>query len=372
MPPLETVDLPAVEILAANVPIHGIGSPPEGDIFTTDDLRAIAQANRELQGEINPPAKIGHGRSPEPAVGWLGNIRVSDDGTKLLTDLTNVPRRFADLVEKRAYRHRSVELAKVTSQKTGKTHPWVVTGLAWLGAKLPAVRTLDDVVKLYETSPGVEHVLTVVDDENPDFADRAFEALVDLAARATDPAPPETPSASDGRPVNSYTDSQKRAFAEATGLEPDTVTDEMLEKAGVPTEGTPAVDATVDPAQDDRKFEEAVADLRREFTDKIEAADAKADAAQEELRLERRRSFVQDTLKAGRLDPAGREKLEQLFDKDPDLARSFVEALPVQEHLVREFGSDEAGDPGEAGDDVARAFEADLARRMGVKTEELI
>lgn len=42
-----------------------------------DDLRAIADANRELQDEISPSAKIGHGRSSEPAVGWLQNIRVS-------------------------------------------------------------------------------------------------------------------------------------------------------------------------------------------------------------------------------------------------------------------------------------------------------
>lgn len=89
-----------------------------------------------------------------------------DDGTKLLTDLTGVPRGFADLVKARAYRHRSVELSKVTSQKTGKTHPWVVTGLAWLGGKMPAVRTLDDVVGLYEADGGGVRAVRVVTYEN--------------------------------------------------------------------------------------------------------------------------------------------------------------------------------------------------------------
>ena len=37
---LETVDLPGVEILAADVTIHGRGSPPEGDRYSVSDLRA--------------------------------------------------------------------------------------------------------------------------------------------------------------------------------------------------------------------------------------------------------------------------------------------------------------------------------------------
>ncbi len=71
---LETVDLPGVEILAANVTIHGRGSPPQGDRYSTGDLRAIADANRELVAELRPPAKIGHA-SGGPAVGHVENIR---------------------------------------------------------------------------------------------------------------------------------------------------------------------------------------------------------------------------------------------------------------------------------------------------------
>jgi hypothetical protein len=65
-------------------------------------------------------------------------------------DAKAVPKKFAQLVDAGAYRTRSAELSRITSQVTQKVYDWVVTGLAWLGAKLPAVQTLDDVVALYE------------------------------------------------------------------------------------------------------------------------------------------------------------------------------------------------------------------------------
>lgn len=146
MSELETVDLEGVEILAAGGPVHGVGSPPEGDRYSIADLEAIAQANRELESELRPPAKIGHATGG-PRVGTLANLRVAGD--KLIADVRNVPRRFGDLVRARAYDGRSVEMARFTSQRTGRRYDRVVSALAWLGDTLPAVRTLDDVVALY-------------------------------------------------------------------------------------------------------------------------------------------------------------------------------------------------------------------------------
>jgi phage I-like protein len=146
---LATVDMPGVEILSVGGPVRGVGSPIGGDFYTRDQLRAMAAASAELAGELRPPAKIGHG-SDQPAVGWLDNVRMNEAGDKLLADVKHVPRRVADLIKAKAYRHRSVELSRYTSQRTGKRYELAVTGLAWLGAKLPAVQTLEDVVALYE------------------------------------------------------------------------------------------------------------------------------------------------------------------------------------------------------------------------------
>lgn len=168
---LETVDLEGVEILAAGGPVHGQGSAPGGDVWTPEQLRELAAANRELAAELKPPATIGHPSSDAPAVGWLENLRVNAAGDKLLADVRRVPRKFAQLVKSGGYRHRSVELSRVTSQRTGRRFEHAVTGLAWLGASLPAVRTLDDVVALYSDGGGVELRRVYVQDVAPELPD---------------------------------------------------------------------------------------------------------------------------------------------------------------------------------------------------------
>lgn len=171
MAELETVDIAGIEVLSTGGPVHGMGSPPEGDFWSRDQLEGMAAAARELAAEIKAPNKIGHSDAQSlvsnsaltvptpgemPAVGWLdgSTARVvdGDDGVEavLVMDAKAVPKKFAQLVEAGAYRTRSAELSRVTSQISQKTYDWVVTGLAWLGAKLPAVQTLDDVVALYE------------------------------------------------------------------------------------------------------------------------------------------------------------------------------------------------------------------------------
>ena len=183
MAELETVDIPAVEILATGGPVFGQGSPVGGDYYTRDQLEEIAAANRELAAELDPPMKIGHSDAQTllknsnlpmptpgemPAVGWLdgATARVIDDpdtgGAKLVMDARKVPKAFSQLIDVGAYRKRSGEMlgkalplgevSSFTSQASQKTYKWVVTGLAWLGAKLPAVQTLQDVIALYEAA----------------------------------------------------------------------------------------------------------------------------------------------------------------------------------------------------------------------------
>jgi hypothetical protein len=171
---LATVDLPGVEILSTGGPVHGIGSPPEGDYWTPEQLRAIADANRELADELSPPAKIGHS-SDGPALGRLRDVRVV--GEKLVADIKGVPRRFADLVRSGAYSSRSVELSRMTSQRTGKKFDFVVTGLAWLGDKLPAVRTLDDVHALYE---GNAELVRAYELSTPESGEALVDEAIDL------------------------------------------------------------------------------------------------------------------------------------------------------------------------------------------------
>jgi hypothetical protein len=165
---LETVDIPAVEILASGGPVKAIGSPPGGDFYTREDLERIVAAHHELGDEIRAPIKIGHSDRQKlaensgltagemPALGWLDNstFRVEDDEeagvAKLVADAKAVPAKLAELMRSGAYRTRSSEIRQYASQATQKSYDWVVNGLALLGANVPAIQTLDDVYRLYE------------------------------------------------------------------------------------------------------------------------------------------------------------------------------------------------------------------------------
>lgn len=176
---LPTVTLTAVPILDAGGPYFGHGSPAEGDYFDLDFLKTLV-ANTKAVSEVKAPNKIGHskaqkllraskiGDDEQPAAGWLTNYRVK--GKSILVDIPNVPRKLARLIKAGAFRTRSVELKAVTPQSgplKGKKVT-VISGLAWLGAVAPAVRTLDDVVKLYGGADVEASILLAEDAELDD------------------------------------------------------------------------------------------------------------------------------------------------------------------------------------------------------------
>lgn len=460
MPELETVDLEGVEILAAGGPVFGIGSPPEGDFWTEDDLRAMAAAANELADELKPPNKIGHSDGQQlllnsglgdptsgemPAVGWLDGttFRVEaadgDEPAKLLADIKAIPKTAAALFESGAWRTRSVELSKVTSQKTGKVYEWVVTGLAWLGAKLPAVRTLDDIVALYEGDgielrrvfakgdviwsptdgyeslryrvsealngetagvnesrfwvrdvaadralvedwydtggPQTAWIVPFTSDSEGDVtvADRDLWTPAELAwLEAAKSYSDDSQRRSDTRPPMAevkYTDEHRRKFAEATGLEQDKVTDEMLTAAGVVAEA-PKEEPKVDEPVQVKLEDEAM----RKLEETAKSADDRSRKLEEDLRLERRRNFIEQAMKDGRIEPGQRAEYERSYDLDPANAEKLVAALSVNEDLVRQFGNED-GD--EATVEAKRELEEKdyagyAATHLGIDEKELI
>lgn len=456
MPPdLETVDLIGVELLATGGPVHGGGSPPEGDYWSTADLEAIASANRDLAAELKPAAKLGHAKRQAlladsgltdgemPAIGWAdgASFRVSEDGTRLLADIRKVPKKLSALIEAGAWRTRSVELGRVTSQATSKTYDWAVTGFAWLGAQLPAVRTLDDVFALYADDLKVEHRRVVsyaspiavawdpedsfyalrddIDDAlNPGPADQMMVdspprfRVVDLnlagdralvargweddcdawvvaftvnsdgtvaLAPSTDWVTVEkawvvtaerkladrvkgfSGGSSDTPPrMPTYTADARRKFADATGLETDNVTDEMLAAAGIPTE-TPVPPPPAD--TDGARALAAVEQTNRELAE-----------TRETLRLERRRTFVDGLLSTGKIEPGQRATWEKSYDSNPIVAAELAATLKPDPNLLRELGSDSEGKPStdEEREAEERNYAADASRRLGLDEKEII
>lgn len=130
--------------------------------FTTEDLAAAVRA-AQAPSVSRPVIKLGHDDprfSGEPAVGFVDNLRLSDDGSTLVGDLCGVPGWLADIMPS-AYPRRSIEGQFNYRDQAGTVHPFALTGLALLGVTPPAVGTLSslrDVAALYQveasTGPG--------------------------------------------------------------------------------------------------------------------------------------------------------------------------------------------------------------------------
>ena len=114
--------------------------------FSLEDIEEIAKNTNLLLSDSKhkPPLKLGHssnqilkGQSDgDPAMGWIENIRVI--GHKLVADFVRVPNILVSAFKEGLYRQVSVEMRHI--EHTG----WMLTGVALLGADLPAVKTLND------------------------------------------------------------------------------------------------------------------------------------------------------------------------------------------------------------------------------------
>jgi len=132
-----------------SVEIFSVGTW-NGFKFVESDISDIAKNSNELQGtkEHQPPVKLGHSvkqvldqSDGQPSLGWLHNFKVS--GSKLLADIQQVPDILLKAINTGLYKKVSVELDFI------KRFGWHVTGLAVLGADVPAVKNLSDLDKFF-------------------------------------------------------------------------------------------------------------------------------------------------------------------------------------------------------------------------------
>lgn len=120
---------------------------------TPDDLVAAVAAVASPSVR-RPVIKLGHTDKRfdgEPAVGYIDNMRVSDDGSTLLGDYKGVPAWLADVMAS-AYPDRSIEGQYKHKDQTGHVHDFALTAVALLGVESPAIGTLEslqDVARLY-------------------------------------------------------------------------------------------------------------------------------------------------------------------------------------------------------------------------------
>lgn len=129
-----------------------------GRRFTIEDLRSIAQTYTRFATVLQIPLKFGHNSEQpmtdgQPAIGWVTNVRVVNQ--KLVGDFINLPDIVFNAIEQQLYGQVSIELDIDVTYKNNE-YPFVLTGVALLGADLPAVNTLQDLHKFLPSKTGAD------------------------------------------------------------------------------------------------------------------------------------------------------------------------------------------------------------------------
>jgi len=160
-------ELETVEILG--FPIFEAGTH-NGDEYTEDDLDEIVANFEALKGEIKPPLKIGHMSEDDqkqfltkgmPSIGWVTGVR--REGAKLLADIKNIPKKVGEIINAGSYKRFSAEL--YINYKKGKDILGkALAAVSLLGADIPAVKTLPDVVALYNENSETRMYFREVDE----------------------------------------------------------------------------------------------------------------------------------------------------------------------------------------------------------------
>lgn len=108
--------------------------------ITRADLAAAVASAAALPAA---PLKLGH-TDPrfdgDPALGWVTNLRLADNGHTLVGDLVDIPAWFAEIMPT-AFSHRSIEATFNLDTPHG-VHRFAVTALSLLGATWPAITDL--------------------------------------------------------------------------------------------------------------------------------------------------------------------------------------------------------------------------------------
>jgi len=145
---IELKDIQGVEIFSAGV--------WNGDRYTNDDLDEMVRAFNANKETLKPSLKLGHDdgqgilqKDGYPAAGWISNLYRK--GSKLLADFIDIPEKVYELIKRGAYRKVSAEIYWDT-RINDKVYGRMLAAVALLGADMPAVSNLSDMLALYGLS----------------------------------------------------------------------------------------------------------------------------------------------------------------------------------------------------------------------------
>lgn len=356
---LELVDIQGVHVFDAGTWIDAHGRK---DTYTEGDISEMASAYNEMvaAGQHEAPLKLGHDPKQPltdglPAVGWLRNARA--DGGKLLVDLVGVPKRLAEYIKARLYSKRSMEISH-NLKMAGRAFKNMPTGLALLGANLPALGHLDDIANLFGSAAVSSGLSTYTQD---------VEAVTDISTTTT--ANEKTKGGIDNMPTNEELVAELQA--KITELEA-----KISELEAAAAEAAPEVQDAVAEVSDAAG---EVADTLDDVSE-MAALKEKVTTLEAELAAEREKEFRAKY--AAKVNPAMMDEFilpryrQVVADGKEDSLKSFYSMLDTMQTnpALTEYGRADAGTTAiatgdHAADAIAKAREA--AKADGKVLEDL-
>lgn len=260
--------------------------------FDRSDLQLMAAAFDKLKENHKVPLKFGHNDEQpftdgQPALGWTDSLEVVGD--KLVANLTDVPEVVFSAVQNKLYRHVSIELDFGVNYK-GDHYPFVISGIALLGADIPAVNNIGDLTK---------YMARKVDQEN------LSSTKLDSTKRAAFTAITQKQIFKVGDPMDI-----KEMQAKLEAMEKK-LNDKDSQLA--------------DLAADKAKFERSTTDLQAKVKLQEEAA--------KKAHFERKKTELTDAaealVKEGKIAPAQREAFMAQYKEDDSIIESMESNLKV-------------------------------------------
>ena len=383
---LETVDIEDVEILAPGTWHSSTGVTT----FEDKDLDEIVTSFKEIKGnkEINyePPVKLGHSARQKllqedgyPAAGWVSSLKKV--GNKLLASFVGVPKKIAELIEAGAYKKVSSEIY-TAYEIGGKKYGKALKAVSLLGADIPAVKTLNDIVAQYSDENGIPFETVIFEeslDKKVDSVRNAFYRQFQKQVDAVDyireifddyiiitrgeqlyKLPYTTNEA--GEPVFDMAKAVKveRVYQEITQINnTEEIMEEELRKVLGLDEKADVIGAVTA-----LKAKADSAEVKLTEGEQLKEQVAKLTEA---IALKERDERVSKAISEGKILPAQKAWADGYAYKDPQGFDAFVESAPK----AIELG--ERGIQGNEPEEVALTeSEKKIAEQMGVSTEVLI
>jgi len=249
--------------------------------FTAESLKKIADNFKKLKNVHKVPLKFGHNQKQpltdgQPAIGWLENVWFDDATGKLMALATDVPEIVFNAIKKKLYRKVSVELDRNVKYKDKQLGD-VLSGVALLGADIPAVNTIADLTA-YMSKPNADYV----------FGEHvAFTAI-------------ETEETIMPKELEDLLEQQKIMLSRLDKQQSDL---EVLKDENIKLKAEKETFAAEKKAREEKEAEQKIVFARKQVTDILEAA-----------------------VKAEAITPAEREHFTKLLNVDDDAA---VQAIDI-------------------------------------------